>query len=80
MPSLYLYGSREKEGFLFPLSSPKKKNIAWSQVKRAAKRVMCFAILLPNELKSGVARFTTNVRTYLATNQVVADCGSSCKM
>lgn len=79
MPSLYLYGSREKEGFLFPLSSP-KKNIAWSQVKRAAKRVMCFAILLPNELKSGVARFTTNVRTYLATNQVVADCGSSCKM
>ena len=41
---------------------------------------MCFAILLPNELKSGVARFTTNVQTYLATNQVVADCGSSCKM
>ena len=31
------------------------------------------------QFPGGVARFTTNVQTSLATIQVVADCESSCK-
>ena len=79
MPSLYLYGSREKEGFLFfSLSLLQKKNRLVAG-KTGSKNVQLVLQLLPNELKSGVARFTTNIQTDLAINQVVADCGSSCK-
>ena len=37
---------------------------------------MCslFATLMQNELNSDSARFTTQVQTWLATNQVVASC------
>ena len=38
------------------------------------KRTTCFATLPQKEMKSSVARFTTNVQTCLAINQIVASC------
>ena len=57
MPSLYLYGSREKEGFLFPLSVFSKKKIAWSPVKRAAKTCNLFCNIAAKRVEKRCCAF-----------------------
>ena len=58
------------------LSLEKKLALGEGTVMGQQKLATCFATLLPKELNSDIARFTSHVQTCLATSQVVAGCAN----